>query len=140
MEEVVRNVQRITLLEESSPAITSMSEEFVFLATLQKKLVEVSFPQLSFSSTKTNFIATLPLRSARRTTHLNEQRQSGDDVIKPPEDGDTPFDYWSYYADACDIDIIKLAFSQVYAYEMHVHEMHAYEIYVCKVQLACECV
>ena len=117
-----------------------MSEEFVFLATLQKKLVEVSFPQLSFSSTKTNFIATLPLRSARRTTHLNEQRQSGDDVIKPPEDGDTPFDYWSYYADACDIDIIKLAFSQVYAYEMHVHEMHAYEIYVCKVQLACECV
>jgi hypothetical protein len=32
-------------------------------------------------------------------------------VIKPLEDGATPFDYWSLYADACDTDTAKLAFS-----------------------------
>jgi hypothetical protein len=32
-------------------------------------------------------------------------------VIEPLEDGSTPFDYWSRYADAGDTDTAKLAFS-----------------------------
>jgi hypothetical protein len=33
-------------------------------------------------------------------------------VIKPLEDGSTPFDYWSLHANACDTDTAKLAFSR----------------------------
>jgi len=43
VKEVVCNVQRVTPLKESTPVITSMSEEGAFLATLRNKLIEVSF-------------------------------------------------------------------------------------------------
>ena len=32
-------------------------------------------------------------------------------MTEPLEDGFTPFDCWSHYADACDTDTAKLAFS-----------------------------
>jgi hypothetical protein len=43
LREVVCTVQRVMPLKESTPVITSLSEEAVFLATLHKTLVKVSF-------------------------------------------------------------------------------------------------
>jgi hypothetical protein len=65
VKEVVRTVQRVTPLKESTPVITSLSEEVVSLATLRNKLVEVSFsPNNHCHRRELIFIATLPLRFA----------------------------------------------------------------------------
>ena len=73
VKEVVRTVQRVMPLKESMPIITSISEEGAFLAVLRTKLIEVSlFPHYYCYRRVLIFIVTLPLRSARRATRLNE--------------------------------------------------------------------
>jgi hypothetical protein len=73
VKEAVRTVQRMTPLKESTPVITSMSEEGAYLTTLRNKLVEVSFlTHYHRHRRELIFIVTLPLRSARPAIHLNK--------------------------------------------------------------------
>ena len=52
------------------------------------------------------------------------QAMCGDTVLKPMEEYNTPFDFWSHYADAIDIDTAKLAFSHAvkFYYRAQVHK------------------